>query len=278
LVWYQEGCPYCERLINTNFSQQEIADYTRAHFDTIALNLWGSRRVTSLDGSTATEKALGKQFDVQFTPTLQFLDASGEVVARLDGYYPPRKFRAALEYVAEEHYKDMALADYLQDRVSPEAGSGEMPEAPFLADPPHNLADRDGPVAVLFEQAPCPACQRFHDSVLDDSRLRSLLDPYHVVQLDRWGNRRVVTPQGQEQSAREWADALGINYVPAMVLFDDGQEVIRMESLFKGFHVRSMLDYVASGAYRDEPRFQNYLEHRSERLRGQGQDVDLWEE
>ncbi|MGM0412656.1 MAG: thioredoxin family protein, partial [Pseudomonadota bacterium] len=93
LFWEQEGCPYCEALVETNFSQRPIADYTREHFDVVALNLRGDRPVTDLDGEESTEKALGERMEVQFTPTLLFLIGDGEEALRLNGYYPPEEFR-----------------------------------------------------------------------------------------------------------------------------------------------------------------------------------------
>src|SRR5688572_8526153 len=42
LVYFgQDGCPYCTKLMVTNFSQRGIVDKTRARFVPIALNLWG---------------------------------------------------------------------------------------------------------------------------------------------------------------------------------------------------------------------------------------------
>src|SRR5512139_4296634 len=56
LYFYQDGCPYCERLINVNFAQQQISDKTRSRFDVIAINMWGDREVTDLKGRQVTEK------------------------------------------------------------------------------------------------------------------------------------------------------------------------------------------------------------------------------
>lgn len=278
LVWYQDGCPYCARLINTNFSQKRTAEYTREHFDAIALNLWGSRQVTSLSGETLTEKALGKELGVQFTPTLQVLDGSGEVVLRLNGYYPPDRFLAALRYVGEGKAGEVAFDRYLERHAGAKEGDGELFDAPYLAEPPHDLAAADRPVAVLFEQTACAGCDQLHREILSEEKARERLADFHVVQLDRWSDTEVVTPGGETTTVKQWGDQLGLRYIPAMVLFDGGREIIRMESLLKGFHVRSLLAYVASDAYRDQPRFQLYLQKRSKRLRDKGVTVDLWEE
>ncbi len=95
LYFGQDGCPYCTALMQTNFSQRAITDKTRRHFVAIALNLWGDREVAWTDGRRMSEKALGRELRVQFTPTLLFLDEKGAVALRLNGYLPPHRFEAA---------------------------------------------------------------------------------------------------------------------------------------------------------------------------------------
>ena len=114
----QDGCPYCRQLMVTNFSQRNIVDKTRRHFVAIALNIWGDREVTWLDGRTMSEKALARALDVQFTPTLLFFDEKGNVVARLNGYYPPHKFEAVLDYVAGKNERRETLAAYMARRTN----------------------------------------------------------------------------------------------------------------------------------------------------------------
>ncbi|HED15273.1 MAG TPA: hypothetical protein ENI64_00415 [Gammaproteobacteria bacterium] len=55
-VFYQDGCPYCKKLLQDNFGQKAIADKTQKHFDVIAVNMWGDREVTDLNGNATTEK------------------------------------------------------------------------------------------------------------------------------------------------------------------------------------------------------------------------------
>ena len=79
----------------------------------IAFNIWGDLEVTRIDGRRMTEKQFGRQLDVQFTPTLLFLDEQGRVSTRLNGYWPPHRFAAALDYVAEPARWEVPFADYL---------------------------------------------------------------------------------------------------------------------------------------------------------------------
>ncbi|MBI4207343.1 MAG: thioredoxin fold domain-containing protein, partial [Betaproteobacteria bacterium] len=88
----QDGCPYCRELMRVNFGDKGIVDKTRRQFDAVAINIWGDREVTWLDGKVHSEKTFAALLKVQFTPTLLFFDEKGNVVLRLNGYYPPHKF------------------------------------------------------------------------------------------------------------------------------------------------------------------------------------------
>lgn len=282
VVFHQEGCPYCNALVERNFSQREIVTYTRQHFDVIEINLWGDREVTDPAGQTMSEKAYAASLKVQFTPTLLFFDERGKAVLRLNGYWPPERFELALRYVAERRETQESFSAYLA-RHTPAATQGRLIAEDFFRGPPYDLrpsgpANRERrPIAVFFEQPHCPDCETLHRRVLADSEVRTALRPFYAVQLDRWAETPVVTPQGERTTARRWADALGVKFLPAIVLLTpDGEEVIRAEAEFHVFHTAGLFDYVASGAWREQPSFQRFLSARAERLREQGLDVDIW--
>ena len=48
LYFYQDGCPYCQKLLETNFALRDIVDKTRATLDVVSINIWGDREVTDL--------------------------------------------------------------------------------------------------------------------------------------------------------------------------------------------------------------------------------------
>ena len=276
---YQDGCPYCNAFVHHNLAQREIESQLREHFDVIALNMWGDREIESITGQRFTEKTFAKAIGVQYTPTLLFLDESGQVILRLNGYVPPPQFKIALDYVAGRKEQALSYQDYYA-KIQPPPVSGELRTEPYFMAPPFRLAERtsERPLLVLFEQKQCPACERFHDTVLADPVSQDLLQRFDVVQLDMWADTPLQTPSGEDTTARQWARELTIAYAPSMVFFDStGQEVMRTDALFKNFHTQSVLDYVQSGAYRTEPEFQRYLQARAERLIERGQNVNIWE-
>lgn len=276
LYFYQDGCPYCERLINENMSQQDIVEQLKKDFDVIAINMWGDREVTGLDGKETTEKAFAVANRIMFTPTLVFLNEKGEQVLRLNGYYPPHKFKVALDYVSGKLENREKYRDYLA-RIDPKKASGELHTEHANIDPPYDLSKlgRDKPLIVMFEQKQCPACDELHDDILMQAGSPDLLDRFDIVVLDMWAKTPVVTPDGEKTTAAAWARKLKIDYAPSMVFFDQGREVFRTEAWLRTFHVQSALDYVSSRAYRKQPEFQRYVETRGDALREQGVEVDL---
>ncbi len=278
LFFHQDGCPYCNLMVERNLSQKDIETQMRRELDVIAVNMWGDREVVAMDGNTYTEKRFAEQLRVQFTPTLLFLDESGQVILRLNGYIKPSLFKLALDYVGQKQEQQVSYRDYVISRQPPAGTHRPLQNQPFLVQPPHDLRLIQGPVAVFFEQRDCPACDRMHNELLSDPEIRSLASSTHAIQLDMWADTPLITPTGERTTARAWAGKLNISYAPTVVLFDPkAGEVIRSEAYFKRFHTASLFDYLLSGAFRTQPSFQRYLSARADHIREQGKDVDIWQ-
>lgn len=280
IIFHQDNCPYCNILVERNLSQKAIETAVRERFDVVALNMWGDREVTGLDGKTYTEKSFAAANKVQFTPTILFFDESGQMILRLNGYLPPARFKAALDYVGQRQEKNLSFRDYAAAH-EPAPARGSLHQEDFFRPAPYDLSRKANPkgrpIAVFFEQKDCPACDELHGKVLPDAATRQEIGKFHAIQLDMWSSQPVTLPDGRRTTAREWAKSLDVKYAPSLVLFDaDGREVIRAEAFFKVFHVQGIFSYVESGAYKQEPNFQRYLEAKASAIRATGRDVDIW--
>ena len=276
LYFGQDGCPYCKQLMEVNFRQARIVDKMRKSFVAIALNIWGDREVTWSDGRAMSEKQLAAALKVQFTPTLLFLDEKGEVALRVNGYLPPERFEAALDYVSGRMEKKLAFADYKE--ISRKANENLNPQS-FFMKPPYDLRRKPGarPLAVLFETPHCAGCDELHREAFRRKEVLSRMAKFDVVRFSTLENQAIVAPGGQQVKASAWASSLKLTYVPAMIFFDDrGAEVFRIEAYMRPFHLAGSLEYVSSGAYRTEPSFQRFLQNEAERQRARGETVDLW--
>lgn len=274
----QDGCPYCRELMRANFGEKALADKTRARFDAVAINIWGDRDVTWIDGTTLSEKAFAARLKIQFTPTLLFLDEKGGVVLRINGYYPPHRFHAALEYASGKHENKVTFTEFAR-RHAREPASGKLHDQPFFLKPPLNLvrAPSARPLLVLFEQKECAACDELHGRGFADRDARALLASFDVARLELVGAGKVITPKGKNLTAAQWARELKVAYTPTLVFFDaQGSEIFRIEAYVKPFHLVSGLDYIASGAYRKQASFQRYLQARAAKIRETGGRVELW--
>ena len=279
LYFHQDGCPYCAKLLQDNFADREIADTTRKHFDVIAINIWGDKPVTGLDGLETTEKQFASKLRVQFTPSMMFLDEQGKLVMRINGYFPPHKFKAALDYVAGKQEKKQKFADYFALQETAPA-SGKIQHEPFFLPDPMSLGDNRNSsgrhLMVVFEQAQCAACDELHADSLKRRNIITALSNLDVAQLDMRSADMLQAPDGSILPVRQWAQSLGIQYAPSMVFFDpQGKEVFRVEAYLKSFHLHAALDYVATGAYIHQPNFQRFIQRRADALHDAGFEFDL---
>ena len=124
IMWELKGCPYCKETHFVNFAQPRIADYVKANFEVLQLNIIGSRKVTDFDGAVLSEKELAAKYGVRFTPTFQFfgegaltlktLPPAQREVARAPGYMLPDDFLAMFRYVREKAYEGKSFRDYVK--------------------------------------------------------------------------------------------------------------------------------------------------------------------
>jgi len=280
IFFHQEGCPYCNALVERNLAQKNIQQLMKSKFDVIAINMWGDRELTYINGKQYSEKSLAAALRVQFTPTLLFFDEKGKVILRLNGYRAPDRFKVELDYVAQKQEKKSSPRDYIKAHYVPGKSSQTIHAEPFFKSGPINLSakNKNKPYVIFFEQKDCPDCDTLHSKVLPDKGIREILSKFDVYQLDMWSKTAVVTADGKTTTARDWAKKLAIEFAPSILIFDrDDKEVIRSEAFFKLFHTAGILDYVNSGAYKKEPSFQRYLSERADQIRESGKDVDIWQ-
>ena len=279
VFFFQDGCPYCKKLLEDNFGQREITDKTRKHFDVVTLNIWGDREVTVGD-KVMTEKDLAAALKVQYTPTLIFFNESNKAVYRANGYYPPEKFDVVLDYVGQKKEAEIKFQDYLA-QVAPQPASGKLHtgvSSVSSIDDLNAVLEPGKHLLVIFGQKQCATCDELHLDILQRPESKELLERMNVAVVDLWSEQKIVTPDGSAQKIYDWAKKLDINYAPSLVYFNEkGVEVFRSDAYLKAFHVQSVMDYVTTSAYLEQPNFQRYIDTRADHLREQGIEVNLME-
>lgn len=267
----QKYCAYCRQFLEKDLVKEDIRTYLQKHFDIIGIDIHGQNTVIDLDGESIDEHRFATREQTNFTPSLIFYDLEGEEALRLRGYYPPYRFRAALEYVADVHYRHEEFREYLARADVPlvfEPGdlsqeSFFMP-GPYMLDRSHIHAER--PLLVMFEQGNCHACDVLHTGPLQEPEIRRRIGNLEVVQLSYWDDTPVVTPAGVRTTARKWAESMRLFYTPTLIFFDtDGTEIIRVDSVVQFYRLQNILDYILEGGYRDYATFQRWRESRAPR-------------
>ena len=251
----QKLCAYCEQFLKENIGAPDIERYIREHYDIIPIDIWGIEDIVDTNGETYTERDLSLRYKTNFTPSLVFYDLDGKPVFRLRGYYPPYKFRAALNYVTEGFYKEETFKEYL-DRAEPGtffmlAG---LNERDFFPEPPYDLDRSQKPgtrhLAVFFEQGDCHACDLLHTGPLNEDTTVEEITKMETVQLNIWSDTPVITPQGKATTARQWAKDLNLFYTPTIIFFDlNGKEIMRIDSVVQYYRLLGVLEYINQKAY-----------------------------
>ena len=259
----QKRCAYCEQFFKTSLSDIDIKNYLQKHYDLIAFDIWGIDDITDTDGTTYTERELSIHYKTNFTPSLVFYDDEGTPVFRLRGFYPPYKFRAALQYVTEGFYKKETFSDYFARAIPGEYFLlGGLTERDFFLEPPYDLAalrENNKPTAVFFEQGNCHACDLLHSAPLSKELSIGEIEKMNVIQLNMWADTEVITPQGKKTTAKEWAKSLDLFYTPSIVFFDtNGKEIIRVDSVTHFYRLWGVMDYVNQEGYKTTKDYQDW--------------------
>ncbi len=252
----QKRCAYCEQFLDVNLQRPEIKRYVQQFYDVVPIDIWGVEDVIDTDGSEFDERGLSLRYKTNFTPSLVFYDTNGKPVYRIRGYYPPYRFKAALNYVTEGFYRVEKFSDYLA-RAEPGLffQSGDLIERDFFDPAPYELNQQDAsnqqPLAVFFEAGDCHACELLHTGPLSAPQILEEMSHMRAVQLDVTSDHEVITPGGEKTTVQQWARQLDIFYTPTILLFDpQGEEVMRVDSVVQFYRLWGILDYVNKEGYK----------------------------
>jgi thioredoxin-related protein len=140
-----------------------------------------------------------------------------------------------------------------------------------------NLKGYRGPIAILFEDRYCADCERFHERTLRHPEVIAEMKKFFFVRFDARSHYRVVDPGGKATSPAQWVRALGLTYRPALVLYDEGREIMRIDGQLYRFHLKERLRYVSGKHYKRFESLSQYNAARRTELLKEGIDIDYGE-
>jgi thioredoxin-related protein len=147
--------------------------------------------------------------------------------------------------------------------------------------------ETDKGLVIIFEQAGCPYCHEMHEVNLRRPDIVEYAKAnFDVLQLDLRGAREVTDTDGETLPERELARKWGVVFTPTLIFLPKDADpagkpaneaaAAVMPGYFKPFHFATMFEYVGGGAWKDK-HFQEFLDERATRLRGEGEDTVMWE-
>lgn len=278
LYFGRKDCAYCKSLLEINWGDPAIIKFTQEHFNVIAIDVRGARTVTDFDGSSWNEKSFAAHKRTNFTPSLLFYNADKQLALKLPGYRPKYQFRAALEYVADAHYKRESFRHYLTRAESALSfGSNELNDNDAFSSPPYNL-DRSHvskrskhrkPLLVFFEHPKCHACDILHGDTISLPEVTRQLGELDVFQLNTSLDTPVITPAGKKTTAKKWAKELNLTFAPSLIFFNEqGKEILRVESVIRIFRLNRVLRYIIGKEYLRFATFQEWMHHLYKQSKG----------
>lgn len=275
LYFHLEGCPYCYKMVEENFKHSSYTQFLQDNFDVIAINVRGDREIAFNDEVSLSEKELARHLKIHATPTIIFLDHANNPVLRLNGYRSVDSFKYALDFVDEKAYQNSTLPQYIEQHMEqPVYKLRDHPSFTTTRDL-KNIPDK--PLAVLFEDKSCDECNTLHDEILNHPDTRALLDNFTVVRLDAYSDEPIVDVTGNTTTPRAFAEALGIDYRPGIVLFDHSEEKMRIDGMLRNYHFQNVLSYIGERQYQHYPRFRDYTQEREKQILSSGRDIDIME-
>jgi len=271
LFFHLNGCPYCARTAEF-FDREPIRSILQKDFDSIAINIKGDREIAMNENLNTTERLLANYLKVQYTPTILFLDHDNRTVLRLNGYRSPEVFRTALDFVREQAYRKQSFSEY--KRAHMKGGGYRFIDNPLFEDI-RDFSRLREPVMLIFEDRDCVSCDIFHRKLIRRPEIVEQMKRYRVVRLDANSEQPIVDFKGRKTTPRQWADALKLSYRPGVVLFDQGREVARVESLLYPFHFEHVLRYGLDGNYRNYASYLDLMAERQQKLLAEGRQINI---
>ncbi len=272
LFMHLNGCPYCNKMIEENFAEDQLKPYLLEHFDSIGLNIQGDREIEFNETVSTTEGKLAKILNVQYTPTIIFLGEGNKTVLRLNGYRSPEAFKQALEFVSSKAYLKTSFSRYKANNM-PDVKYAFKPSALFSET--KDFSQLTQATAVLFEDKSCDECSAFHTQILARDEIQTLFKRYHFVRLDALSEVDIIDFNGNKTTPKKWAESLALSYRPGIILFDEKKEVARIESQLYPFHFESVLRFGLDKHYKSYASYLDLMAVRIERLTQEGVNVNI---
>jgi len=117
-----------------------------------------------------------------------------------------------------------------------------------LEDDIAEAAAQDKRVMLLFHQEGCPYCNAFVERNLAQIDIENTLKTkFDVFEINMWGDREIVSVNGEVFTEKEFSKALQVQFTPTILfLTEEGNVALRLNGYYDPDRFRVAMDYVAN--------------------------------
>ncbi len=119
LMFDDENCPHCQKMLRAVLNQPRVQDYYRHNFRVLHIDINGGLEMTDLAGRQLRQKDFAKAQRVPATPTFLFIGTDGQELARYTGATRDiEEFLWLAEFVVNGDYKKKNFQAYRRERLA----------------------------------------------------------------------------------------------------------------------------------------------------------------
>ena len=118
---YAPWCGWCRKMQTEVYGDAATQAYVKKHFEYGRLNIGDKETEHQFQGYVLTSHDLGYALGAQGTPTTAFLEANGDYITRLDGFWDLPSFSKAVRYIGSDAYEKQSYEEFIE--ASTEAGN-----------------------------------------------------------------------------------------------------------------------------------------------------------
>lgn len=113
LFFHKDYCGYCSKM-EENLESEKINKEIRKNFIFFSLNR-DDEELVSFQEFKGTNHAFAKALEINFYPTLFFIDGDGKIIYNIVGYRKEKDISTILKYISNRSYKEMDFESFLDE-------------------------------------------------------------------------------------------------------------------------------------------------------------------
>jgi len=114
IFFHMNNCGYCNRMKQITLKDVKIQKTVQTNFTFSNINIDESDTII-FNNKTYTNKDFAHKLEVNFYPTVLFLDSKNEIVYKARGFRSTEKFQHILNFMITDAFEEMSFFEYLEN-------------------------------------------------------------------------------------------------------------------------------------------------------------------